>query len=61
MALVLSRKQNEAIMIGDDIEIVIVEIKGDKVRLAVTAPSEIPVNRREIYDAIKREMERDGE
>lgn len=52
--LVLSRKKNESIVINDDITIVIVEIRGDKVRLGVEAPKEIPVHRREVYDAIKR-------
>ena len=42
-------------MIGDDVEITIVDVRGDKVRLGITAPKEIPVHRREIYDAIQRE------
>jgi carbon storage regulator len=42
-------------MIGDDVEITIVDIRGDKVRLGINAPSEIPVHRKEVYDAIKRE------
>jgi carbon storage regulator len=50
--LVLSRKKNESIVINDDITIVVVEIRGDKVRLGVEAPKEIPVHRREVYDAI---------
>jgi len=52
--LVLSRKKDESIMIGD-IKVVIVEIRGDKVRLGVEAPKEVPVHRREVYDAIERE------
>jgi carbon storage regulator len=52
--LVLSRKKNESIVINDDISIVVVEIRGDKVRLGVEAPKEVPVHRREVYDAIKR-------
>ena len=52
--LVLSRKKNESIVINDDIRIVVVEIRGDKVRLGVEAPVEVPVHRREVYDAIKR-------
>lgn len=52
--LVLSRKKNESIVINDDIAIVVVEIRGDKVRLGVEAPKEVPVHRREVYDAIKR-------
>ncbi len=60
--LVLSRKKNESIVINDDITIVVVEIRGDKVRLGVEAPKEVPVHRREVYDAIKRsEMNRDSE
>ena len=56
--LVLSRKKNESIVINNDITIVVVEIRGDKVRLGVEAPKEVPVHRREVYDAIKR-TERD--
>ena len=52
--LVLSRKKNESIVIDDNITIVVVEIRGDKVRLGVEAPKEVPVHRREVYDAIKR-------
>ena len=52
--LVLSRKKNESIVINDDITIVVVEIRGDKVRLGVEAPKEIPVHRREVFDAIQR-------
>ena len=55
--LVLSRKKNESIVINDDITIVVVEIRGDKVRLGVEAPKEVPVHRREVYDAIKRSNE----
>ena len=53
--LVLSRQRDESIMIGDDVEIVIVDIRGDKVRLGITAPTEIPVHRKEVYETIKRE------
>lgn len=52
--LVLSRKKNESIVINDDISIVVVEIRGDKVRLGIEAPKEVPVHRREVYEAIKR-------
>jgi len=52
--LVLSRKKNEAIKIGDDITLVIVEIRGDKVRLGIEAPKNVPVHRQEVYDAIRR-------
>lgn len=51
--LVLSRKKNESIVINDDITVVVVEIRGDKVRLGIEAPKEVPVHRREVYDAIK--------
>ncbi len=53
--LVLSRQRDETIMIGDDIEITIVDIRGDKVRLGISAPSTVPVHRKEVYEAIKRE------
>ncbi len=53
--LVLSRQRDETIMIGDDVEITVVDIRGDKVRLGITAPREIQVHRKEVYDAIKRE------
>lgn len=52
--LVLSRQRDQTIMIGDDIEITIVDIRGDRVRLGINAPSEIPVHRKEVYEAIKR-------
>jgi carbon storage regulator len=55
--LVLSRKKNESIIINDDITIVVVEIRGDKVRLGVEAPKEIPVHRNEVYEAIRRNQE----
>ncbi len=53
--LVLSRQKDESIMIGDDVEVIIVDVRGDKVRLGITAPRNIPVHRREVYEAIKRE------
>ena len=53
--LVLSRQKDQTIMIGDDIEITVVDIRGDKVRLGISAPSPIPVHRKEVYDAIQRE------
>ena len=53
--LVLSRHRDESIMIGDDIVVTIVDIRGDKVRLGIDAPTNIPVHRREVYDAIQRE------
>jgi len=57
--LVLSRKKNESIMIGDDAEIVIVDVRGDRVRLGITAPSKISVHRKEIWDAIQKEKQDD--
>ncbi len=59
--LVLSRQKDESIMIGDDVEIVIVDVRGDKVRLGITAPKEIPVHRREVYEAIQREKSENKE
>jgi len=53
--LVLSRQRDESIIIGDNIVITIVDIRGDKVRLGIQAPTEIPVHRQEVYDAIQRE------
>ncbi len=53
--LVLSRQKDESIMIGDDVEITIVDVRGDKVRLGIVAPREVPVHRREVYEAIQRE------
>ncbi len=55
--LVLSRQRDETIMIGDEIEITVVDIRGDKVRLGITAPTRIAVHRKEVYDAIRRENE----
>jgi carbon storage regulator len=51
---VLSRKRNESIVINGNITIVVVEVRGDKVRLGVEAPKEIPVHRREVYEAIRK-------
>jgi len=53
--LVLSRQRDQTIMIGDNIEITIVDIRGDKVRLGINAPGDVPVHRKEVYEAIKRE------
>ncbi|MFV1965561.1 MAG: carbon storage regulator CsrA [Pirellulaceae bacterium] len=53
--LVLSRHRDESIMIGDDVVVTIVDIRGDKVRLGIDAPKDIPVHRREVYEAIQRE------
>ena len=53
--LVLSRQRDETIMIGDDVEITVVDIRGDKVRLGINAPRTIQVHRKEVYEAIQRE------
>ena len=50
--LVLSRKKNESIVINNDITITVVEIRGDKVRLGIVAPKDVPVHRQEVYEAI---------
>ena len=55
--LVLSRRKEEKIMIGDEVEITIVDIRGDKIRLGIVAPQNIPVHRREVYDAIQKEKD----
>jgi carbon storage regulator len=53
--LVLSRQRDESICIGDKVVVTIVDIRGDKVRLGIEAPGEIPVHRQEVYEAIQRE------
>lgn len=53
--LVLSRQRDETIMIGDEIEITVVDIRGDKVRLGISAPRQVQVHRKEVYEAIQRE------
>lgn len=55
--LVLSRQKDESIIIGDDVEITIVDVRGDKVRLGINAPRSISVHRKEVYEAIQREKE----
>ena len=55
--LVLSRKKDEKIIIGDQISIMVIEIRGDKVRLGIDAPKEITVHRQEVYEAIKKERD----
>lgn len=55
--LVLSRQRDETIMIGDEIEITVVDIRGDKVRLGINAPTRIAVHRKEVYEAIRKENE----
>ncbi len=56
--LVLSRHRDETIMIGDEVEITVVDIRGDKVRLGITAPTRIAVHRKEVYEAIEAENQR---
>lgn len=55
--LVLSRKRDESIIIGENVVLTIVDIRGDKVRLGIQAPSTVPVHRKEVHDALKRESE----
>ncbi|MEQ9411275.1 MAG: carbon storage regulator CsrA [Fuerstiella sp.] len=59
--LVLSRKKSESVVINDDIVITVVEVRGDKVRLGIQAPREIPVHRKEVLDAILRESQASGD
>lgn len=59
--LVLSRHRDESIMIGDDVVVTIVDIRGDKVRLGIEAPQSIPVHRQEVYEAIQRENRRSSQ
>ncbi|MEY2725425.1 MAG: hypothetical protein RLZZ458_1292 [Planctomycetota bacterium] len=58
--LVLSRQSDEAIIIGDNIRVTIVEVRGDKVRIGIDAPRDVTVHRQEIYDAIRRDTEREA-
>ncbi len=53
--LVLSRKKDEKIIIGENITLMVIEIRGDKVRLGIDAPKEVSVHREEVYNAIQRE------
>lgn len=55
--LVLSRHIDESIMIGDEVELTIVDIRGDKVRIGINAPSSVAVHRKEVYEAIRQENE----
>jgi len=59
--LVLSRQRDESIVIGDNVVVTIVDIRGDKVRLGIQAPGEIPVHRQEVFEAIQRENRRGGQ
>ncbi|MCP4506943.1 MAG: carbon storage regulator CsrA [Fuerstiella sp.] len=58
--LVLSRKKSESIVINDDVVVTVIEVRGDKVRLGITAPREIPVHRKEVVDAMVRESQDDS-
>jgi len=59
--LVLSRKRDERIMIGDEISLLVVDIRGDKVRLGIEAPKDVAVHRKEVYEAIQREQALEAE
>jgi carbon storage regulator len=59
--LVLSRQRDQSIVIGENVVVTIVDIRGDKVRLGIEAPGEIPVHRQEVYEAIQRENRRSGQ
>ena len=59
--LVLSRQRDESIIIGDNIVVTIVDVRGDKVRLGIEAPREVSVHRREVYEAIQRENRQAGQ
>ena len=59
--LVLSRQKDESIIIGDNVEIVIVDVRGEKVRLGITAPKDVTVHRKEVYEAIQREKKEKAE
>ncbi|PLX18719.1 MAG: carbon storage regulator [Candidatus Muiribacterium halophilum] len=55
--LVLTRKKNQSIIIADDIEVVVVDIKGDQIKLGIKAPKSVSVHRKEVYEEIQRENE----
>jgi len=57
LMLVLSREKDESIMIGDDVEVFVVNINGNRVRLGIVAPRDISVHRREVYEAIQQESQ----
>lgn len=62
--LALSRKKNEALVINNNVEITILDIKGDQVKIGITAPKEVPIYRKEVYiqiqEANKQAMETEG-
>ena len=53
--LVLTRKKGQALMIGHDIELSVIDIQGDQVRIGITAPKNVPIHRKEIYEEIRKE------
>lgn len=53
--LVLSRKQGEKVVINGNISVIVVEVRGDKVRLGIDAPTDVPIHRQEVYDAIREQ------
>lgn len=55
--LVLSRRKNESIMVGEDVQIMIVGIRGDRIRLGITAPKSIPVHRMEVYESLQHDKD----
>ncbi|MDR3639271.1 MAG: carbon storage regulator CsrA [Isosphaeraceae bacterium] len=59
--LVLARKRNESIIIGEDITVTVLEIRGDKVRLGIAAPGEVSVHRQEVFEAIQRQRPEEPE
>ena len=61
LMIVLSRKRDESVVIGDDVVITVVDIRGDKVRLGIDSPKEMSVHRQEVYEAIQRETEEAGQ
>ena len=58
--LALSRKKDESIMIGDDVEITVIDVRGDKVRLGIVAPRQVTVHRKEVYMLIQKEKEKEA-
>jgi carbon storage regulator len=59
--LVLARKRDQSIMIGDDVEIIVVDIHGDQVKLGINAPRHIAVHRKEVYEEVQKENIRAAE
>jgi len=59
--LILTRRQGETLMIGDDVTVTVLSVKGNQVRIGVEAPKHVPVHRKEIWDRIQREKEENDE